>query len=447
MDDDTGVLLSALEAYFARYLVVSPADLCALALWTLHTYVYEAFDTTPYLLITSAEKGSGKTRVFECIVHVVKGGRALTALTEAVLFRIVHTERPTLLIDETDAIFRESKSGPSERQEGLRAILNAGYRRGTEVARCLPGATSYEWFNVYGPKALAGIGHLPDTIQDRGLIVRMTKKLDTDVVERLRYRKVKETSAPLVKQIEEWASGKGIVLAGVEPDLPEELDDRAQDAYEVLIAIADLAGKEWGEKARRSLIELRQVKIPGRESMGVRLLRDLGNFLPAIEKQDVIPTADLLALLYEHGDEPWSEWWRGKDDSYGKKASMGLAKLLREYGILPGQHWHDGANKKCYKVEGLLEAYARHMGKRSIESIEPFIHRENRGVEVDRNGSNPIDLKPFSHAGSIDLRHLLPHGEGQTALNLPSDVSQSPKAGSAEWLAVTPIDEIRKYYE
>src|SRR5512146_953531 len=121
--NETASLLDSLEGYFRRFLILpSDAAYVALALWTMHTHIYDVYDTTPYLLVTSAEKGSGKTRVFECLAPVVQRPKTVAALTEAVLFRWVSMVRPTLMIDETDTIFKDNRSGPSERQEGLRAI-------------------------------------------------------------------------------------------------------------------------------------------------------------------------------------------------------------------------------------------------------------------------------------------------------------------------------------
>ncbi len=81
--------------------------------------------------------------------------------SEAVVYTVLaQRPRPTMLLDEADAIF-----GPrtAEKYEGLRAILNAGNRQGTPVLRVkLEGKRrEVEAFDVFGPKAIAGIGNLP----------------------------------------------------------------------------------------------------------------------------------------------------------------------------------------------------------------------------------------------------------------------------------------------
>jgi len=76
-------------------------------------------------VISSPEKGSGKTRLLEVLEYLCRYARHSTNMSAAYLFRTVELLEPTLLIDEADAIF-----GPGEKtHEDLRALINAGHRR------------------------------------------------------------------------------------------------------------------------------------------------------------------------------------------------------------------------------------------------------------------------------------------------------------------------------
>ena len=81
------------------------------------------------------------------------------------LTRKVDGETPTLLLDESDAVFAHR----SEYAEALRSILNTGYRRSGISSLCVAqgAGLSYRDFSTFCPKALAGIGALPDTVTDR----------------------------------------------------------------------------------------------------------------------------------------------------------------------------------------------------------------------------------------------------------------------------------------
>lgn len=127
-------LLEEVCRFIERY-VVLPSDhaVIAVALWVLHTWVVDAFDVTPYLIVKSAEKRSGKTQLLEVLGLLTPSPWHVVQPTEAVLFRKIHKDHPALLLDEADTIFNSR----GERYELLRAVLNAGFRRGATVPRCV----------------------------------------------------------------------------------------------------------------------------------------------------------------------------------------------------------------------------------------------------------------------------------------------------------------------
>ena len=86
---------------------------------------------TPYLAITRAEKRSGKTRLLEVLELLVRQPLPTANISDAALFRVIDEQKPTLLVDEVDAIF-----GP--RRASVRSCAgcsNAGYRRGADAHR------------------------------------------------------------------------------------------------------------------------------------------------------------------------------------------------------------------------------------------------------------------------------------------------------------------------
>jgi hypothetical protein len=191
-------------------------------------------------------------------------------VTPAVLARKIDAECPTLLLDETDAAF----AGDEEYAETLRAILNTGHRRGGKTSVCSgQGANiTYCDLSTFCPKAIAGIGKLPDTVADRSIAIVLKRRKQSETVERFRHKKADSDAAPLRKRLSAWASA--LQLHDVEPSVPDELDDRAADCWEPLLAIADAAGGEWPQRARTAAVAL---SGGGRDdaSLGVRLLTDI----------------------------------------------------------------------------------------------------------------------------------------------------------------------------
>ena len=316
---DLEAYLAAVEQFTCRY-VAFPSDHepVAVALWVTHAHLVDQFETSPPLTITSAEMRSGKTRLLDVLELLTPNPFRVVTPSEAVVYTVL-AQRPrrTMLLDEADAIF-----GPrtGDRYEGLRAILNAGNRQGTPVLRVkLEGRRrEVDEFDVYGPKAIAGIGKLPDTVADRAIPIRLKRRAPGETVARFRRRLAAAEAAKL----------PALELAGpLETDVPvpDELNDRAADSWEPLLAIADAAGGRWPVRARLAAIGISSEE-DDQASVGIRLLTDVRE---VFEGADHLTTTALLERLHALEEAPWGEW-------YGKPlTARGLAKLLEPYGIGP----------------------------------------------------------------------------------------------------------------
>src|SRR5512132_2496232 len=144
--------LDKLRAFIRRFIVVTSAQTVTGALWIGHTYAIDSFDTTPYLAVTSAEKRSGKSRLLEVLELLVRSPLSAVNMSDAVLFRAIESMKPTLLLDEADAVF----GSKSKEREELRGMLNAGWRRYGKAWRMGGGNhTTLEDFAVFCPKVFA----------------------------------------------------------------------------------------------------------------------------------------------------------------------------------------------------------------------------------------------------------------------------------------------------
>ena len=316
------VLLGDVRRFIRRFVALDDLQADAVTLWTAHTHVMGAFSCTPYLSVTSAEKRSGKTRLLEVLELLVHEPLPTANISDAALFRVVDKRSPTLLMDEVDAVFK------SREREELRGLLNAGYRQGA-VAHRMGGRnnTELQTFGVFCAKVFAGIGNcLPDTIIDRAIPIRLKRRTRDEHVERFRRREVESEGHSLRDRLADWLEPRVHHVAACRPALPDELDDRAQDVWEVLLAIADLAGVEWPAKARLAAIALSSGDEREDDSLTVTLLRDVHTFFSS-NGHDRVRTADLLAYLHGIEESPWGDW-------YGKMLSAhGLSRLLKPYRI------------------------------------------------------------------------------------------------------------------
>jgi hypothetical protein len=317
-------LLEDIIDFIRKYVLLSQAQAIVLALWTLHTHCMVAADTTPYINVNSAEKESGKTRTLEVEELLVANPWFTGRVTAACLTRKIDAQKPTLLLDESDAAFASGE----EYAEALRGVLNTGHRRGGKTSCCVGKGVNigFKDFETFCPKAIAGLTKLPDTVNSRALPITLERKPRTVKVERFRRKKVKPAADKLRTGIVAWAKSGINRLRTIEPELPGQLSDRQADGAEPLLAIAELIGNGWPEKARDALVELCTSADAEDLSPSVRLLRDIAGIFAEV-KVDRISSGTLIEKLVNIDTSPWAE--RGK--ARKPLTQNGLARLLRKF--------------------------------------------------------------------------------------------------------------------
>lgn len=326
--DSADALLTEVVAFVRSYVVLTPSQAVILALWVLHTYAIAAADATPYIYISSPEKRSGKTRLLEVLELIVFDPWLTGRTTVASLVRKVAKDGATLLLDETDAAFK----GDGNYGEALRQILNIGYARSGKSSLCLPEGRGYDvaGLHVFGPKALAGLeGHLPDTVLDRSIQIRLKRRTNREHVDRFRRRRADARAQPLRAALAAWSATAVDDLRDRHVDLPEALSDRAQDVAEALLAIADLAGSGWPDKARSAIVQLMCNDEVEDVSVRVTLLADILAIFAELG-DETIRSVDLVLRLVQREESPWTV-------SSGGKAitPTGVAQLLKPFQIRP----------------------------------------------------------------------------------------------------------------
>jgi hypothetical protein len=404
-------ILDRLTEHVRRYVVLSERQLTAPALWIVHTHGLDAAEATPYLNVSSAEKESGKTLLLEVVRPLVARSWLTGRVSAAVLARKVDHVTPTLLLDESDAAF----NGEKEYGETLRGILNTGYRRGGAYSVCVgQGANlSYRDFNTFCPKAIAGLGRLPDTVESRSVPIRLKRRASGEQIERYREREVRPRAELVSKNLMTWAEHGPTIeaLANARPDLPDALSDRASDVWEPLLAIADLAGGEWPERARRAAIQLSGPNEPDEETIGIRLLADTRE---AFDGNEQLPTQTLLEHLNGLDEASWGSWNAGE----GMRPRE-LANKLRPYEIRSRDLRTDEGTRKGYRRSDFEDAWERYLplspdSKRDIRDnglVEPKTapSQARQDSEMSRI-ENPE--KPHAYADVADVADRK-GGEGQ----------------------------------
>ena len=286
---------------------------------------------------------------------------------------MIEVNQPTILLDEADVVFSPKASNLEE----LRAILNAGFRRGATVQRVVGEGKgmSVKGFPVFSPVALAGLGALPLTVISRSVVIRMRRRTRQEVIDQFRFRQASELAAPIAKQLEGWAFEAVDDLRAARPVMPAGIEDRAADSWEPLLAIADLAGSHWPTAARRAAVELHAVRSEEEPSMGVRLLADIYQTFAA-GGGDRFASTELCQVLAAMPEQPWG-------DLFGKAIDpRALARRLRHFEIRSKQIRLEGDHRvQGFLVDDFRDAWARYL---------PTLSQERRNIpDEHRPGPEP----------------------------------------------------------
>lgn len=353
---DGGTLLTNVYAYLGRF-VAYPSEHAHVAhtLWIAHSHLMDNWDSTPRLAFLSPEPGSGKSRALEVTAPLVPGPVHAVNVSPAYLFRKVAdpSGRPTILFDEIDTVF-----GPRAKEnEETRGLLNAGHRKGAVAGRCVVRGKEVftEEIPAYAAVALAGLGGLPDTILSRAVVVRMRRRAPGERVEQYRARVNEPEGRAIGESLAAWAVA---VADSIEwPDVPPQVQDRDADVWEALLAVADVAGRDWPARARAAAVAMVAETKQSSPSLGVLLLEDLRTVFGS---SDALPTEIILERLHALEESPWA-------DLHGKTLdARGLSRRLSQYGVGPANLNLGGVSRrKGYRRTDLHDAWTRYLPPRA----------------------------------------------------------------------------------
>jgi putative DNA primase/helicase len=394
-------VLNEVVETFLRYIVLPVEAAWVLALWCVHAHVYELFDLTPRLNISSPQKQCGKTTLRDVVAELVPRPVSTENLTTAVLFRVIESHRPTLLADECDAWLRDN--------EELRGMLNAGHRRGGKALRCEGEKNEVRAFNVFAPAVLSGIGELPGTLQDRSIKVRLERAKPGELRERFDLRRTGREQEVLQK-IARFCADNRTSLEACDPALPPVAFNRIADNWRPLFAIAEVAGGDWPQRAAAALTKLVSKEDADSQGIGTILLVDIQQIFREAEAERVF-SEQLVKKLVAMTDRPWPEANRGKPVT-----ETWLANRLRPFRILPKTIRIEPGRAKGYKLADFKEAFARYIPEQgdstrdgvTIQQTSAACENSSRDSPYDCHGSKspetPVDI-------GLSPRHGFTHCE------------------------------------
>ncbi len=403
-------LLAKVADWIAGYVVFPQPEWARIcALWIAHAWLIQGFYTTPRLLFVSPEKRSGKTRAQEVVsalcpnavntinvsaaylfrkLDAAEGERVPTIpekrsgktraqevvsalcpnavntinVSAAYLFRKLDAaegERvPTIFMDETDALF----VGKTENAENIRGIVNGGYRRGATVGRAEIKEKTVvpRDFPVFAPLCMAGIGNMPETIEDRAIICHMKRRVESEHIRSYRERIVERESAVFREQLEVWTDAQ---IGRLEeygeqdyPKMPAAIHDRVADVWEPMFIVAQLAGGDWLEWLTDVAPRIVAEQQSDTSSLGELLLADIRDVFDSM-RIERIEAKQLVAELNRLEERPWASM--GADG--GGITTAYVSRTLRDFGVRSSHTVNfNGARARGFMRSDFEDAWARY---------------------------------------------------------------------------------------
>ncbi len=392
---DARELLDELVSVYGRIAILPRYAAEVLALFSVHSYCWELRDVTVYLAIESPVRRCGKTTLLAAIRALVNRPAAATQASPSSVYRLIAAKKPVFILDQAEkaltpnqalySIFNTSYTRPMAYVLRTAAQCKKNKPAGSDASRSDAPLTpeglepdpvfddpDSEWrrFPCWCPKVMALVGHFDETLADRCLLLTMQRKHRNQKCARLRDI----DTASLKRKCIRFVLDHQEQIANAGPAIPDDLNDRAADIWEVLFAIAELAGDDWSQHARQAAVALAQQAEEG-SLIGGLLLDLVGAFIGF--KTDRLFSRDLVAWLNGLDDRPWKALTRGRPVT-----EQWLAGQLKEFEVRPRAMRVGGELAKGYLRDDVAEVARRYSTKADVEALLGAVELDGGSVEA-----------------------------------------------------------------
>ena len=154
--------------------------------------------------------------------------------------------------------------------------------------------------------------------------------------------------------------------------MPVELSSRARDVWRPLFKIAESAGLEWQEKARKASLALQNMNAePAEMTFNIRLLSDIRDVFEGSE----MTSHDLIRALKEIEEAPYAF-----ADKFNTNT---LSRSLSQYGIKPRQL---SAKVRGYRRASFEDAWSRYLDPpEAVTPVTPVTEEVNSSLKLVRD--------------------------------------------------------------
>lgn len=387
---DGAELLDDKRRVIEDYASLPAGGAVAVALWSLYTWVFDAFGVAPSLMMTAPERESGKTRVTELLSWMVRRPKPVSDASAAAIIRGIERDSPTLLLDEAQSFLKRKADDP------IRGILLASFGRRfayvERVERDKHDGFEVRTFSTFTPKAMNGrnLARVDDMLTSRSIVLAMRRAP-------LRLPELRADRDPVGLELRErcarWAIDNAAILREADPDMGERFGRSAQ-VWRPMFAVADAVGGNWPALARTAAdqLEASAAKVTdGGDTSGVMLLADVRE---AFGGQEEIQSEVLDKALCDLPERPWKTFRPGDKPM----TAQARGRLLAAYGIHTVEV---RGRRKGYRREQFEEAWAAYLPDDAGESNRGTVESlQNKAFPENTNRGNGASLHGSVHAGN-----------------------------------------------
>lgn len=313
-----------------------------IAVWEVHTWLYDIYQHSPVLALTSAMPSSGKSTVLKVLKAFAHKPNYQGRVTLAYLKSHINKYKPTMLLDELDSYLKDP-------DHEIYNLFNNGFDEWGVVSNMNPTKGDEEGeYEVYCPKAIARNGRIPNrTFETRCITIKMRTQPKATQPPRLILKdpQIKKEMDSILKEVATLSSQLRPRLRGYEKNLPKELYGRYEDSWEPLIEIADNISPDIGAEIRKASVEyMRETEKSLGTHFKITLLEDIRDIFDEEEGMSWIRSVNLVEKLLEIEDHDYHICWKR-----GKLTPQGLSTFLRDFEIEPEQKKIEGKNLQRYQ--------------------------------------------------------------------------------------------------
>jgi len=245
---------------------------------------------------------------------------------------------------------------------------------------------------VFAPAVLCGIGTLPGTLHDRSIVIRLGRAKPGELHKRFDSRRV-QRETELCRKLARFCADNKARLESCDPVLPSGAFNRLADNWRPLFAIAEIAGRDWPQRAADAFTKLTEKEDSDAQGTGTMLLADIQQAF-ADAKVERMFSKTLIESLCAMTERPWPEAHKGRPIT-----ESWLARRLRLFNITSQTLRIGDDRAKGYKIADFADAFDRYLPMEGLSGRDTVTTRNaiedlqipKRDTETFVTASNPCE--------------------------------------------------------